>query len=172
MKVETFCSHGYKISCYPALLEAVLDVGQSRWFNCSAKHTLSQVSTTVHDMLLLLYDWHSNLGCHDTSDFQRFGNGNLHVSPGVTLLHFMLSHQVMTKLTKAGITPFSHFASHILTWGGVINQPNPTFIMHTRWQRPWVSPGGRAWCLHLWNMVPIGMLWTTVERVCLSIQPP
>ena len=129
-KVETFCSHGYKISCYPALLEAVLDVhGQSRWFNCSAKHTLSQVSTTVHDMLLLLYDWHSNLGCHDTSDFQRLGNsGNLHVSPGVTLLHFMLSHQVMAKLTKAGVTLFSHFASHILTWGAasVINQPDPS----------------------------------------------
>eukprot|EP00731_Ephydatia_muelleri_P008538 Em0004g876a len=88
-----------------------------------------EVSTTVHDMLLLLYDWHSNLGCHDTSDFQRLGNsGNLHVSPGVTLLHFMLSHQVMAKLTKAGITPFSHFASHILTWGAasVINQPDPS----------------------------------------------
>ena len=69
------------------------------------------------------------IGCDDTSDFQRLGNsGNLHVSPGVTLLHFMLSHQVMTKLTKAGVTPFSHFASHILTWGvaSVINQPNPT----------------------------------------------
>ena len=77
--VETVSSNGYKISCYPALLEAVLDVhGQSRWLNCSAKHTLSQVS---------------------------IGNsGNLHVSPGVTLLHFMLSHQVMAKLTKAGIT--------------------------------------------------------------------
>ena len=86
---------------------------------------------TVHDMLLLLYDWHSNLGCHDTSDFQRLGkpcvSGTLHVSPGVTLLHFMLSHQVMAKLTKAGVTPFSHFASHILPWGAasVINQPNP-----------------------------------------------
>eukprot|EP00731_Ephydatia_muelleri_P008531 Em0004g869a len=90
---------------------------------------IDKVSTTVHDMLLLLYDWHSNLGCHDTSDFQRLGNsGNLHVSPGVTLLHFMLSHQVMAKLTKAGITPFSHFASHILTWGAasVINQPDPS----------------------------------------------
>ncbi|KAL5496815.1 hypothetical protein EMCRGX_G013175 [Ephydatia muelleri] len=90
---------------------------------------IDKVSTTVHDMLLLLYDWHSNLGCHDTSDFQRLGNsGNLHVSPGVTLLHFMLSHQVMAKLTKAGITPFSHFASHILMWGAasVINQPDPS----------------------------------------------
>ena len=128
-KVETFCTHNYKISCYPAILEALLDLQeQSRWLN--AKHTL--VSTIVHDMLLLLYDWHSNLGCHDTSDFQRLGkrcvSGNLHVSPGVTLLHFMLSHQVMAKLTKAGVTPFSHFASHILTWGAasVINQPDPS----------------------------------------------
>lgn len=130
-KVEAFCIHSYKIRCYPALLGALLDLQeQSRWLSHSAKHTL--VSTVVHGMLLLLYDWHNNLGCNGTSDFQRLGrqfvSGNLHVSPGVTLLHFMLSHQVMAKLSKVGVPSFSSFASHTLRWGAasIINQPDPS----------------------------------------------
>lgn len=128
--VGAFNVHQHKIGCYPALVEAFLDL-----IECAKQlhHTLPKpqdtlVSTAIHHTLLLFYDWHNNLNhCHD-ADFQRLGerfvSSNLHVNRDTTLLHFMLSHHVMANLSKMGLESFGSFASCVLMWGasGVVNR--------------------------------------------------
>ena len=129
--IEQFNSCRYKMRCYSALVRTSENLLEEiKRVHCKPLTSDDILSVQVQRVMLLLYDWHNNLTPDDHSDFQQLGekfvSTNLHISPGTTLLHLMLSYSAMEKLVVPGVKSFSTFASQILAWGAwhVINEPN------------------------------------------------